>query len=430
MFRAAAAAFDAVGVDWCVLHGYAEYPDRITSDVDLLVRDPPGRVIPRLVAVLGREIRLVQAIEHEPNAIYLVFATARGGCVAFLPLDVSTDYRRNGRVFLRADDVLGTRRRERDMWVPSAAAEFAYYVAKKLAKGQLNDVQAESLADLFAADPHGCAAQLRRLLQADEAALVAAAAAERKWESVQTAIPRLRRSLLAMNASRRLYPISSYWLADVRRRVRRVAQPTGLFVALLGPDGAGKSTLIARLAEDLGPAFRRIAVFHLRPRLGAIGSAQARSDPHAVPPRGVGGSAVKLVYWFADYVIGYAVRVWPRLVQSTFVLFDRYLFDLLVDARRYRYGGPRWLARLFARCVPRPDLTIVLDVPADVLRMRKRELTLNEARRQRGAYLRLASALPASHVIDASREIDLVIADAEAVILEYMAGRTAERLGC
>jgi thymidylate kinase len=203
-----------------------------------------------------------------------------------------------------------------------------------------------------------------------------------------------------------------------------------LFVALLGPDGAGKSTLLARLVDDLAPAFRRTALFHLRPRLGAAGSTESRPDPHAAPPRGVGGSVVKLTYWLADYAVGYALRIWPRLVRSTLVLFDRYYFDLLVDTRRYRYGGPRWLIRLFGVCIPAPDLTIILDVPAEALRARKAELTLDEARRQRDEYLRLSRSLESTHVVDAARDIETVTAAAETMILDYLAGRAAERLGC
>jgi len=430
MFRTTVAALEATGVPWCVLHGYDAYPDHIASDVDLLVRDSPRDVIRTVLPRLHGEMRLVQAIEHEPNATYFVLATTRGTHVVFLPLDVSADYRRNGRVFLLADDVLGGRRRQRDVWVPSVATEFAYYIAKKVAKGQLGDAHALSLGNLFARDPHGCADHLRRLFQPEEASMIEHAAAEQQWQLVQNNIPRLRRSLLSMGATRRLPQTASYWFADVYRRIRRVAHPTGLFVALLGPDGAGKSTVVSRLVEELAPAFRRTAVYHLRPRVGALGSAEARSDPHAAPPRGVAASIAKLTYWLTDYLIGYALGIWPRLVRSTFVVFDRYYFDVLVDTKRYRYGGPRWLARLFASGVPTPDLTIILDVPAEVLRARKAELTLDEARRQRNDLLRLSrTTLPSSHVIDASRDIDVVVADVETVILDYMSRRAEKRLG-
>jgi len=39
------------------------------------------------------------------------------------------------------------------------------------------------------------------------------------------------------------------------------------------------------------------------------------------------------------------------------------------------------------------------------------------------------TTLPSSHVIDASRDIDVVVADVETVILDYMSRRAEKRLG-
>jgi thymidylate kinase len=139
----------------------------------------------------------------------------------------------------------------------------------------------------------------------------------------------------------------------------------------------------------------------------------------------------KLAFWWVDYgLLGYATDIYPSLARSTLVLFDRYYHDLIVDAKRYRYGGPMWAVQLVSRLIPRPDLVILLDAPPEVLYARKQEFPFAEARRQREAYLDLVKGLSNGYVIDASKPLDQVVAEAEQVILEYLARRTARRFGC
>jgi thymidylate kinase len=138
-------------------------------------------------------------------------------------------------------------------------------------------------------------------------------------------------------------------------------------------------------------------------------------------------SALKLAYYLAEAWLGYALRVWPAKVQSTLVLFDRYYHDLLVDPRRYRYGGPMWLARLVGWLIPKPDIFILLDLPAEVAHARKPEVELDEAHRLRRRYLELARELGA-HVVDASRPLDEVVREVEEIVLAHMERRTRARL--
>ena len=98
--------------------------------------------------------------------------------------------------------------------------------------------------------------------------------------------------------------------------------------------------------------------------------------PHSRPPRSLVGSLAKAVYWVLDYTLGYYLKIRPALVRSTLVLFDRYLVDALIDPRRYRYGGPRWVLHLVWSLIPKPDLVILLDAPPEVLRARKQEVSL------------------------------------------------------
>ena len=212
--------------------------------------------------------------------------------------------------------------------------------------------------------------------------------------------------------------------------VRQIAQPTGLFVVFLGADGSGKSTVIAQVERDMSPAFSGVKRYHLRPHFGQDRSGSpVVTDPHAEPPRSLPASVAKLGLWGADYLHGYLSNIRRQLAKETLVIFDRYYADLLVDAKRYRYGGPQALARAVGWLIPKPDLVILLDAPAEVLQSRKQEVTFAETERQRQAYLDLVRGLPNGHVVDASQSLEIVVGAANTVILGYLAERTVARLG-
>jgi thymidylate kinase len=78
--------------------------------------------------------------------------------------------------------------------------------------------------------------------------------------------------------------------------------------------------------------------------------------------------------------------------------------------------------------IPKPDLFILLDLPAEVARSRKAEVPLDEARRLRQRYLDLTQSLPNAHVVDADRPLDEVVAEVEEIILTAQQKRTTARM--
>lgn len=427
MLRDVVAALRSAGHELLILHGYDDFPHHVSSDVDAVSPDPMQ--IPRILSerCMDDPITTVQVIQHETSAFYCILYRSHAGKPTFLALDVSSDYRRDGRVFFEGQELLEDPRPVEFFDVPSPEIEFAYYLVKKVAKGSLNEAQARRLSRLYSEDPAGCDRQLARFFPREEAEIISGAAWRGIWEPVRARIRDLRRIMLDKLRREQPVRVLRYWLGAFGRLLRRILRPTGLMVVFLGVDGSGKSSVIDRVERSLAPAFRRTAQYRLRPSRRKGGGVPV-TDPHALSPRGRVSSLVKLAFWLADYTAGYAVRTFPRLVRSTLVLFDRYYQDLLVDSRRYRYGGPMWLARLVGRILPRPDLIVVLDAPPEVLRARKQEISPEEVARQREEYLRLADSLPNGHVVDASNPLDRVVADVEKIVLDHMAARTARRL--
>lgn len=181
------------------------------------------------------------------------------------------------------------------------------------------------------------------------------------------------------------------------------------FVAFLGCDGSGKSSVIngvsARLAETGQPITRG----HWRPvALGHRNTGAGADNPHGLEPRGMLASLLKLCWLWLNWRLA-----WHRGLRAAsthgIVLFDRYHADLLVDPQRYRYGGPRAIARLACSLMPQPDLVVFLDAEPGLLWQRKQEVDPQALAKARAAYLALAACDLRIRVVDASQPLDAVI---------------------
>ena len=422
------------GVDYCAVGDTRAWPRALAGDADIVVGRAELAHIPRLLAAFCRECRvyLVQLLRHERTATYFVMGwIGDSGSPEFLAVDFCSDYLRGGRRLLTAREILERRApaldsggAERGFFVPPPHMQFIYYLLKKVDKGELDDPHGEYLAACWRADPDGAWDQVCRFWpRHEDAELIGRAAAEDEWFLVRGVLLRLRRAL------HRSAPLGVAGLSgELRRRIGRMLKPTGMTVAVLGPDGSGKSSLIGVLLEELAPAFRATHYLHLRPRLlGKRTSAGPATEPHALPARGRLASLAKLGYFFVDYVAGHALRIWPLKCRSTLVIFDRHYRDLAVDARRYRYGGPAGVARRVAGLVPGPDLWLVLDAPAEVAQARKREVAAAETERQRQGYLELAEHLQNSVIVDATPGLRAVATQAATAVLRWLEGRLEYR---
>ncbi|HKQ25460.1 MAG TPA: hypothetical protein VJT81_13545 [Burkholderiales bacterium] len=420
-------AFEIAGVEHVIVGQTAGFPEHVLSDVDIVVRPGDLRRVRDIVWQWHDGARLSQILQHEIGAIYFVLSARCGDHFVHFHPDVSADYRRGARCWLTADYLLAGRVRDpAGFWVPAPSSAFAYYLVKRIDKLSLGDAHMRYLHGVFMKAPQACE-EIGRCLLGD-------AAWNTFWTfllqdlSVPLATLRDLQRALVMRAPRE--PLNralwARWL-EFRRKLRRVFRPTGLVVAVLGPDGAGKSTIIEGMREELSQAFRRTDYFHLRPRLlrsGGTGSAPV-TDPHGLPPRGKPASIAKLGMVVADAWLGHALSVFPLKCRSSLVIFDRYAHDMLADPLRYRLSTPRWLNAVLLWPVPLPDLYLILDAPVTVLLGRKAEVSAAACAAQLDGYRDLLRQLPHAVRIDTAQLAKASIADACEAVLARMRERLA-----
>jgi len=416
-------------VRYAVLHSWEGLPDQLPSDLDLAIHPRDRKsLVPVFRGLVGKGYQAVQCRHHAGGRRYdFVWFEPEG--MRSVGVDVTDEYREQGMILWRGDDLTRGRRQFDGFWVADPAIEFAYTLAKKALKGSLPQHQAARLRALVSELGRPQAQKIAGELFGEKYKSGAVEACANG--SLSNQLGDLKKQLwLTKLRSSPLSPIRRF-LDDLPRLVGRWFRPTGLFVVILGPDGVGKSTLVGRLAESLEQAaFSRFRLFHWRPNVivPQKETGLTVADPHDEPPRGMLGSIVTLFGIFLDYWLGFIFILRPLLARSGLIVFDRYYHDLLIDPIRYRYGGPMWLARFVGRLVPPPDLLfLVLDADDQVILSRKREVPLDELRRQRESYQQFTRGVQRATLVRTDRGIERTVKEASQFIVQYLARRFDRR---
>ena len=101
------------------------------------------------------------------------------------------------------------------------------------------------LSELYRRDPAGCRRQVARFWGRSSTERIVAAAASGAWDDVMRTSPRAPGRVAKGPASRRPFWTAGHYLRGAVRRIGRwFDPPSGVDVVLLGPDGAGKTTVI------------------------------------------------------------------------------------------------------------------------------------------------------------------------------------------
>lgn len=213
-------------------------------------------------------------------------------------------------------------------------------------------------------------------------------------------------------------------------------------VALIGPDGAGKTT-VARLVEqalDVPAKYIYMGVNReagnlllpttrlVRAVYGALGKKQSNGPAVPGSKRAGADSATGGPRRLMKQLRANASRVnlmceevfrllaaWHYQRRGYIVLFDRHAYFDFRSAYRARNQPLSGLARLhlfmLERAYPRPDFVICLDAPAPVLHARKGEGTLDALEYWRRQYLDSASSCEHFAIVDAAQPLEKVVRD-------------------
>jgi thymidylate kinase len=225
---------------------------------------------------------------------------------------------------------------------------------------------------------------------------VLAAAKADDWKTVARAQRELMRRLRREDGINGLLTSAATFL---RRRASPAPDP-GWSVGLIGLDGAGKSTVAARLRSEV--AWPTVSFY-----MGVWRTSKLdRAVSHIL------GAQLALRLGRLSRI---ALLVRYHRALGRLVVLDRYIIDANLTS-----PDLDWMSRLSAVLVRRtaapPDRTVFLDVPPEVAYARKGELTMEELHQRREYYVALQDGDTHMVTIDGDQPLDHVLAEVSKVL--------------
>jgi thymidylate kinase len=225
------------------------------------------------------------------------------------------------------------------------------------------------------------------------------------WEALDELGGRLAAELKRHRAVPERWRALSAHVVATARKPLLLRRRRGVSVALLGPNGVGKSTAAAALQRSF-PFESRVVYMGIW--------------------KGTGGSRPRQ----AAEVVTRPLRIWRRYLRAQYhqlrgrlVIFDRYVYEALLPARPPLVAAKRPYFWLLVHLVPPAQSVVVLDVPGPVAYGRKQENPPEELESERRLYAGLAGRVPSLELVDADRGPEAVRADITAIVWRDLADR-------
>lgn len=163
------------------------------------------------------------------------------------------------------------------------------------------------------------------------------------------------------------------------------------FIAIIGPDGVGKSTVTTNLKNDLKDKglFKDSLDIHHRfefiPNISEIFKKKNPSEETeknnnfvVINPTSTHTwyrTLIYVIYYSIDFILGY-IHILKFKSKGGIVIADRYYYDFYIQKHYDKL--PNIIKRIFYALIPHPNIILFLSADAEVIYKRKYELTLEE----------------------------------------------------
>jgi len=427
-------------LDYCIQNKYEMLPEENPSDIDMFYRNASEQDLDTIVVEICKKAQLIVTQKIATGCYQFAYILSLLDKEDF---HVQLDFYRElsntkfPHVFY-PNSFLDRKRKYKSYFVPSLGDEINYQFIRRTMKNDMSKKHLMEIYQLYCKDQDSANEILEEYWGAEAACLLQNIVIDTDTELFNNNYSVFHDVL--MRQSRRNSDLNAKWrqikFSLFNTLPQRIFNPVGMSIALLSPDGGGKSTILQALTNSCSGVFS-VKNKYFRPRLlKNVGhynlihpteETGANPNPHGQKPNDKLKSFIRFMFYNFDFMLGYFLLIYPSKIQKNLVIFDRYYYDYYVDIYRYHYSFGKWVPHFFSFMIPDLDLMFVLDAPAKVLYTRKQELPLHELERQCTEYRKLAKKKNVK-LIDVNRNIQDIVADITHLIISKKAKQTYKKL--
>lgn len=429
---------------YVVMNKYREMPKLIPSDIDLDIHQNDFDNLDKIITNLSKKTGLIitQKIWHHYRKCAYILTPLKIDKPFRLQLDFFSDFSvKNTPLLIPFQEIQSRIRNYGRFTIPDYDIEYVFLLIRRIWK---NDFNTSHLALIYDALCGGNKQQIKNYSEQYFGKVNAEIIYNAVLNKHVNQLVLLRDELwinlkkYSRKKSFGLYKVQ-YKLNEFKRFIYRIRYPIGMSIALLSPDGGGKSTVYKKLEYLCWGSFHNIEKRYFRPRLFKnIGSynimnpkeeSESNPDPHNVKLDNSIKSLIRFVFYNFDFLFGYFFLIKPLTIKKSLVIFDRYYYDYYVDMQRYKFNLPKWFPSLFQWMIPKPAIVFILNGSAGEFYKRKKELSVKELGRQIAAYYKLSLQMKNSYLIDANQDVSKVSKDITYLLHGVKAEKTALAMG-
>ncbi|MBI9046763.1 MAG: hypothetical protein JEZ06_19900 [Anaerolineaceae bacterium] len=433
--------FERINNPYCVCGNYHALPYYTDNDVDIWARDPKAtiNIIEKICSELQLKIYLKNSNSTGANLFICSLSPDRPDLIH---LDVLQECRWHSFLpLVRSELIEKNRRRYKNFMVANETVDAAMHLLYplshfgKITPKYYDDISKASRNEEFweIIEKGWGASFTQKILPLVK---------NGSWSALEKEFLRQKFKLTLHSLVKIRKSEIKAFLSFITYNIERLIKPSGLFIAFVGPDGCGKTTVQNNLNLFFEKGFTKgkKREFYWRPfflpRLKAFlpGGRQCidndikKGDPSArlaLRQAGVWTRTIhsmKLLYYWSDYIVG-RLKYQGTWSRGGVVCFDRYWDDLEVFPERFGINVSKWFVRLLGVFVPKPDIVFYLHAEPEVLINRKPELPFEEIRAQVEQYKTLCYRNKNFELIDGSQPQEDVLSDVIRICLAKMSKR-------
>lgn len=424
-----AKAWRAEKINFAVAHGLEAYPTGIGRDLDIFIERKQLPAASDIVREILRENGCYVVMDRKDWAWWIIGVYIDKETIWSIEIDLVT-YMNWGPAMLvdapRPAYQIGPF--EIDPW-----ASFVKRVFIQILGGNIEKFRTRKQDELCVRpeEQEAVRAGLTDFMGVDFANRLIEWVDRKDYDALQAEWPTLRKQLTRRTLQRR--PFSSVkmafiWLQNELALSPLSRKPAIPAIALVGPDGVGKSTVLNTVRQRLPKQFpfTKVHVKHWRPgllpplKLLLKGKLKAPAhDGQAVMPRREAGKfrLLRLLYYFFDFWLGWHIMDKPRQATLQLILYDRCALDMEVDPVRFGLSSGKGVRRLW-RNSPHPDAVILLHDTPERIYARKPELTQEEIANQLQRWMALYEQGVVSAVVKVDDQPDIIAGRIERLVID------------